>query len=251
MQTRKLAKLAVAATLAVPAFALPMAAQAEVTGNIGVVSKYILRGIGNENSGAALQGGFDYSHSSGFYAGWWGSSLDYIYDKDGDEEGYSTTGFENDFYAGFAGEAAGFSYNIGVIQYYYLNIDDSNLTELVLGAGYGPFSLQAQYLLNDGVWGNSGDIYWTASYETALPYDFNLGLTLGYYTYDDDDAGNDKAGFTTLETSNFRHFNVTLSRPIGSTGADMSVTYIVAGKDREDVDYDNTMVFGISYAFDI
>lgn len=54
-----------------------------------------------------------------------------------------------------------------------------------------------------------------------------------------------------METSNFRHLNLTLSHPIGSTGADMSVTYIIAGKDREDTEYDDTMVFGISYAFDI
>lgn len=249
MSTSKLGKLAIAVSLVAPALALPMSAQAEVSGNIGVVSKYILRGIGNENSGAALQGGLDYSHESGFYAGWWGSSLDYTYEKPGQEE-YTTNGFENDFYAGFAGATdGGFNYNIGLIQYYYINVDHSDLTELLLGVGYGPFSLKAQYLLTDGVWGNAGDIYWTAGYTAALPYDFTLGASLGYYTYEDDD--NSKLGAVTTSTSGFRHLNFTLSHPIGDTGADMSVTYIIAGDDRADNEYDNTMVFGISYAFDI
>lgn len=177
MQTKYLSRMVLAASLAAPAMAMvPMSAQAEVSGNIGIVSKYILRGIGNENSGAALQGGFDYSHDSGFYAGWWGSSLDYTYDASGTDP-YTTNGFENDFYAGFGGEAGGLSYKIGLIQYLYLNVDDSDLTELLLGVGYGPFSLQAQYLLTDGVWGNSGDIYWTAGYSTSLPYDFTFGAT--------------------------------------------------------------------------
>lgn len=154
--------------------------------------------------------------------------------------------------AGFEGEAAGFAYGIGVLQYYYLSVDDSNLTELQLSLGYGPFAIGANYLLNDGWWGNSGDIYWTASYETALPYDFTFGALLGYSTYDDDDAGNDKRGWNaTTKDSNFRHLDLTLSRPIGDTGAAMSLSYIIAGKDREDTEYDDTMVLGVSYAFDI
>lgn len=251
MHSRKFSSLMVAVTLAMPASVLPMAAQAELSGNIGVVSKYIFRGIGNENSGAAVQGGLDYAHGNGFYAGWWASSLDYTYDKDAGED-YTTNAVENNFYAGFSGEAAGFSYGVGVLQYYFLSVDDSDLTELQLSIGYGPFTLQADYLLNDGWWGNSGDIYWSASYETALPYDFTFGAVLGYSTYDDDDAGNDKRGWNaTTKDSNFRHLDLTLSRPIGDTGAAMSISYIIAGKDREDTEYDDTMVLGISYAFDI
>jgi uncharacterized protein (TIGR02001 family) len=251
MQSKKVSSLVVAIMGAVPVLALPTAAQAELSGNIGVVSKYIFRGIGNENSGAAVQGGLDYSHEGGLYAGWWASSLDYTYDKDEDDD-YSTNAVENNFYVGYGGEAGGLSYDIGLLQYYYLSVDDSDLTELNLSVGYGPFSLSASYLLNDGWWGNSGDIYWTAGYETVLPYDFTFGATLGYSTYDDDDAGNSKRGWTeTTKDSNFRHLDLTLSHPIGETGADMSVTYIVAGKDREDTEYDDTIVLAISYAFDI
>jgi len=246
--SKKLSALAVASALSVPAFMVAAPAQAELSGNIGVVSQYVLRGIGQENKGAAIQGGIDYANDSGFYLGWWGSSLDYTYNVAG-SDAYTGQGFENDIYGGFTGTAGGIDYNVGLIQYYYLNVDDSDLTELVLGAGYGPFSAQAQYLVNDGWWGNAGDTYFTFNYGTDLPSDFTLDASLGYYTYNDDDAGNDKSSSVTTESSAFRHLNLTLSHPIGDTGADMGITYIVAGDDRGGVSKDDTMTMNISYGF--
>lgn len=250
-------QLAMAIALALPALAVPLAAHADTTGNISVVSKYILRGIGNENTGAALQGGFDYAHDSGLYLGYWGSSLGYSYDSSGTDP-YTTNGFENDFYGGFAGTVGAFSYNIGVIQYYYVNVDDSDLTEAVLSLGVGPVTAKVQYLLNDGLWGNAGDAYWTLNYGTDLPAGFSFAATAGYYTYETDDnddlcigAGQAPGCSITTTDSEFRHVDLKLSHPIGQTGADMSVTYIVAGKDRAEVEYDDTIIFGVSYGFDI
>ncbi|MBU2477486.1 MAG: TorF family putative porin, partial [Gammaproteobacteria bacterium] len=178
--------LALAMSLTSAAAFAPIAAQAETTasGNIGVHSMYLLRGIGRENDNTAVQGGFDYSHDSGFYLGYWGSNLGYSYDKNvGTDPGGN--GFENDFYGGYAGAAGDLSYKLGLIQYYYLNVDDSDLTEFLANVGYAGFTLQAQYLLNDGWWGNAGDIYWTLGYSMDLPSNFTLGASLGYYTYND------------------------------------------------------------------
>jgi len=237
-------------TLAGSALLAPGLASADMTGNIGVFSKYVLRGITNnaENDGAALQGGFDYTHASGFYAGWWGSSLDYA-------SAPTQTGFENDFYGGWSGKTGDVSYSVGVIQYYYMEVDDSNLTEFVPTIGYGPVTLGAKYLLNDGAWGNQGDIYWTLSYGTDLPSDFKLGAVVGYYTYEKDDndklcGGTSGCGITT-ESSAFRHVDLTLSHPIGKTGADMSVTYTLGGKDRTGTDQRDIVVFGVKYGFSI
>ncbi len=220
------------------------------TGNIGVHSKYLLRGIYEENENTAVQGGIDYSNANGFYAGWWGSNLGYSYDANTgvDTDG---SGFENDFYAGFAGSSGDISYKLGLIQYVYIDVDDSDLTEALASVGYGPFSLQAQYLLNDGWWGNSGDIYWTANYSTSLPSDFTFGASLGWYTYNDDDNSEMCADCTT-EDSAFRHLNLTLGHPIGSTGANMYVQYTVAGEDRSgNDDYDNKVILGLTYGFDL
>lgn len=247
----KLTPVALATTMAMTGLVLaPTAANADLSGNIGVHSKYLLRGIFEENSGTAVQGGLDYSNDSGFYLGWWGSGLGYSYDATA-----STTtpeqGFENDFYAGFAGEAGSIGYDIGLIQYVYLNVDDSNLTELTAKATMGDAYVGLQYLLTDGWWGNAGDTYWKAGYSLALPKDFGLAFNLGYYTYNDEDADNTKLGGPTLQTSAFRHLNVVLTHAVGTTGAEMYVQYTFAGEDRSANEYDDSMIMGITYGFDI
>ena len=134
--SKKITPVALATTLALSGLAAPIVANAELSGNIGVHSKYLLRGIFEENSGTAVQGGFDWSDDSGFYLGYWGSNLGYSYDASGTDP-YTSTGFENDFYGGFAGEAGGIGYDIGLIQYYYISVDDSDLTELTAKASMG------------------------------------------------------------------------------------------------------------------
>lgn len=253
---KKLIPLAVSTAMAAPMLMAVSSAQADLTGNVGVHSKYLLRGISEENTGAALQGGVDYSEGL-FYAGWWGSSLSYNYENPGNGK-TNKTGFENNLYGGVTGEISGISWDVGLIQYLYVNVDDSDLTELKMAVGMGDFTGQMQYLLNDGFWGNAGDIYFTLGYETDIPKGFTFGASLGYYIYDDSDnadlcAGANLAAGCNLTTkkSNFRHLNLTLSHPIGDTGADMYVQYTKAGKDRSNVKHDDSMVMGITYDFDI
>lgn len=235
--------IALATTLAVSAMAVPLAAQAGMTGNIGVFSQYVLRGnaISPENSSAALQGGFDWSNDSGVYLGYWGSNL-----------GYATSpykagqGFENDFYGGYSGTSGKVSYSAGLIGYKYLHVADSDGFEVVGSVGYGPVTLGANYLTRNLAWGNKGDIYWHLDYSTSLPKGFTLASTLSYYTYK-----KDSSNLTTTKTSNFRYASVTLSHPIAKSGADMSVSYILGGRDRTDASLGRAIVFGVSYGFDI
>src|SRR5215210_5001131 len=49
-----------------------------LTGNIGVFSQYIFRGLTQTDKDPALQGGFDYSHRSGFYVGTWASNISWL-----------------------------------------------------------------------------------------------------------------------------------------------------------------------------
>lgn len=247
MQIRKLGKYALAASLAAPGMVLSANVQAELSGNIGVVSKYMFRG-GEESGGPALQGGIDYGHESGIYVGWWASSLGYA---DTEDEITNSTGVENNFYIGYGGEAGDFSYDATLNQYYYIDVEDSNATEIGFSVGWGPLGASLTYNVTDVAWSNSGDIYMTLGYDTALPYGFDFGAMLGYYFYDDDDAGNSKADFDTTESSNMQHLDLTLSRAIGDTGATMSVTYMVGGKDRGGEDIDDTLILGLLYEFDI
>ena len=232
--------------LAIAAAAAPVAAESTITGNIGVVSKYVLRGIPNhaEHDSTAVQGGVDYAHGSGLFAGYWGSNLDY-----GDAS--SNTGFENDFYGGYAFTAGPVSMKAGLTYYLYSNVDDSNAPEAFFSATYGPVTFGAKYLLDDVIWGNKGDTYLTLDYAHALPKGFNFAATLGYYLYDDSDPGEPGtiAPGTTTENGAFRHLNLTVSHPIINDKTTMGVTLIIGGKDRSGVEQKDTVVLGLTTTF--
>lgn len=223
------------------------------SGNIGVVSEYILRGntAFPENDNAAVQGGLDYNHSSGFYIGYWGSTLGYSLKWNDDDEDFTgSKAFENDFYAGYNGSITeDLGYTIGTTYYYYYQSDlKTNTWETLIGLNYKDFAFTTQTLLGDVIWGNKGDTYLLASYSYELPKDFTLNTLLGAYYY------RDKGEFegTFLETKKnfaFRHFTVGLSHPLGDTGASVSMDYIIGGKLRDDTSLKNKVIFGIKYDF--
>lgn len=273
-RTFRLGKLAMATALSVPMLAVSAGAQAAMTGNISVLSNYVLRGSAgdtfagttSETNGAAVQGGLDWTNPAGFYLGYWGSNLGYTsgatitkYDDNGTATGTVDgckeagdcpgVGFENDFYGGYSGKAGEIGYKVGLIYYYYIGVMESNGIEVEGALSYKDFSAGMKYLANDVVWGNTGDIYWTFGYSTALPNDFKLGATLGYYTYEE--AGEFVQKTADSSSSEFRHLDVKLSHPIAATGADMSLTYVLGGKDRYSNDLASTVVLGLSYGFEI
>jgi uncharacterized protein (TIGR02001 family) len=162
------------------------AANAEVTGTIGAVSDYDFRGVSLSAKDPAVQGSIDWAGESGFYAGAWGSNIDYGDGYDGN--------FELDLYAGFAGETAGgLGYDVGIVWYLYpdssgnttrcrdleRDCEISDYPELYVGVTYKWLELK-QWYTND--YGGSDDDGWytegNASFE--LPANFGLNLHLGY-----------------------------------------------------------------------
>jgi uncharacterized protein (TIGR02001 family) len=66
---KSLIAAAIAGTVALPSAVMAQAAAPAsphtFTPNVGIVSDYLFRGVSQTRGGAALQGGVDYSHSSG------------------------------------------------------------------------------------------------------------------------------------------------------------------------------------------
>lgn len=89
----------------------PANVHAELTANIALTSDYIFRGISNSDRKPALQGGIDYAHPDGWYAGSWASSVDF---SDGGE-----AKMEVDAYFGHAGSSGKFSWNAGWMAFVY------------------------------------------------------------------------------------------------------------------------------------
>ncbi len=107
------------------------AAQAEVTGNASLTSDYRFRGVSQTQNAAAVQGGVDFAHSSGFYAGNWNSSIS--------SELYpGSSGIESDVYAGFKKKVVGgLTVDAGAVGYMYPRATtNTNTTEVYVGVGF-------------------------------------------------------------------------------------------------------------------
>jgi uncharacterized protein (TIGR02001 family) len=95
-----------------------------LTFNLGLYSAYMFRGVALSD-GPAIQGGVDYGHSSGFYAGTWWSNIDKDFTGHGD--GFSGgNSLETDWYAGYAHTFEnGIGVNVLGNYYYYPNRENS------------------------------------------------------------------------------------------------------------------------------
>ena len=87
-----------------------------LTGNVGLYSQYIFRGLTQTDRKPALQGGFDYAHSSGLYAGTWASNISWLKDGGAYRSGGS---LEWDFYAGWKPTFGDFTFDLGTLYYWY------------------------------------------------------------------------------------------------------------------------------------
>jgi uncharacterized protein (TIGR02001 family) len=97
-------------------------AQAEFSANVSLVSDYVFRGFSQTLSAPAIQGGFDYSHDSGFYAGVWASNV---------SEYWYGSSLELDTYIGYATEIGGIGLDFNANRYNYPSsmYDDVNTNE--------------------------------------------------------------------------------------------------------------------------
>ncbi|MGH8688706.1 MAG: TorF family putative porin [Burkholderiales bacterium] len=161
---------AFAAIAAIPGLAA--ADGSPVTGNMAIVSDYRFRGISQTFDQPAIQGGIDYTHSSGFYLGNWDSNVSGLT--------YNNGSMEMDFYGGFRFNAGPVGLDVGFLQYYYPNAklangDKYDTQEIYGAASWKWFTLKYSSTITDffGVTApgidskGSGYIDLSASFEIA------------------------------------------------------------------------------------
>jgi len=84
-----------------------------VTANVSLVSTYIFRGLTQTWDRPALQGGADYAHAGGWYAGLWGSAVSGNQYPGG-------SGLELDYYGGYNGKITDdLGWTAGIYGYWY------------------------------------------------------------------------------------------------------------------------------------
>jgi len=150
-----------------------------MTANAGLFTDYRFRGISQTDKRPAFQGGFDFTHKSGFYLGNWNSNVDAGL--------YNGANLEMDFYGGFKGSVDAFSYDVGVLYYYYpgsgaAGSNKIDNTELYVSGGWGPFSLKYSYAVSDffGVPDSKGAYYVDGTVSYPLTKEFSLIGHIGY-----------------------------------------------------------------------
>jgi len=164
--------LATALTAAISATA---SAEVEISGNVALTNDYVWRGVSQTMEDPAIQGGFDLGHESGFYAGVWGSNVDFGDDAD----------LELDVYLGMSGELeGGIGWDVGVIRYIYPGYEsDVDFNELYVGASYGPVSGMVSYS-NDFGGSDESSLYINVSAEHEIAEGITVHGSLGSFSSD-------------------------------------------------------------------
>ena len=210
-----------------------------LSSNIGFVSEYSFRGIAQSDENFAVQGGFDAAHDSGFYAGVWGSSVDF---NDGDE-----ANIEIDLYAGYSGEVKGVNYDVGVIYYAYPGANSSldyDFWEGSLAVGYDfdAFAVSASFNYSPEFFGNSGDAqYYALNVDVPLPRDISLSTHIGFQEIDDN---------TTFGVPDYMDWSAGLGYNLN--GFDLSLQYVDTNLDEPSECADGCSqraIFGIAKSF--
>ncbi len=184
-----------------------------------VTSDYAFRGISQTLEDPAFQASFDYKHESGFYAGIWGSGVDF---------GPRTPNVELDTYIGFAFPIAeALQGDVQLVRYNYFGGNESayEYNELIGKLTWNEMITGTIGWSNDVF--NSGEtgIY----YGISATYGWDSGLSLyggvGYYNLDE----------VYTRPDGYTDWNLGVSQAFGAF--ELSLTYV-------DTDDDGNELFG-------
>lgn len=188
--------------------------------NVLIATEYLYRGITQTNEDPTIQGGMDYSHSSGFYAGTWASNLEF------NPSTTDAASLEMNFYGGYGFDFAGLSYDVGYLYYLYTGQnEDAAGGDYDFWEIYGSISKAFEGSLAPSVsvgfawspdfYGEDGDgIYINSSIGISLPAGINPYVNIGYQDVSGDETT--PAGF------DYWHYAVGASKSFGAFTFDIS-----------------------------
>lgn len=229
---------------ATPAFAdeTDPPAEVTVTGNVAMVTDYRFRGISLSAGDPAIQGAINVNHSSGFYVGAWGSSLE-------DSPVYGS--MELDVYAGWTGSIAnGVTADVGLLYYVYPNgnVGDANVFEpyASLATTMGPVSAKVgvAYAWKQDSLGGDDNLYLYTDWGLGVP---NTPLSIAAHLGYTDGALSPKL-LTGVSTSGGWDYSLGASYAVTSN-LSASVTYV--GVDGASIDgfSNDAVVASLKYSF--
>lgn len=235
------------ATPAAPAPAAPAAAAAPENSfsyNVGVVSDYRFRGISQSRLKPAVQGGIDFTHTSGLYVGTWASSIQWIKDAGGNAN------VELDIYGGYKGAAGPVSYDVGVLTYQYPGhaLAVSPVTTEIYAAGtMGPATLKYSHALTNTF--GFADSKNSGYLDLSATFDVGNGFSVVPH------VGHQRIAGTGNGVFSYTDYSLTVTKDFGNG---LAVSLALVGTDAADGVYvtpagkntgKNGVVAGLKYSF--
>ena len=215
--------------------------------NIGGTTDYRFRGISQSSFKPAVQGGIDFSHKSGAYAGVWASNVNWIKDYIGATDG----SLEVDFFGGYKGELAkDLGFDLGVIAYVYPSNNaptNANTNEIYAALTYGPVT--AKYSRSLGNFVANANSAGSQYLEVAASFDVGNGFSITPH------LGRQTIPNQTASAGDYTDYALTVNKDLGN-GLSASLTLL--GTDAKDSFYkvapvDNLgksgLLVGLKYSF--
>ena len=228
----------------------------ETSANVTLTTDYKFRGISQNDTSPAIQGGFDIAFENGLYIGTWASMVDF---QDPDS---SDADMELDYYVGYGGNfSEDVSYDVGYLYYDYpsSNSTEFDLTgqrdldyqEVYASVSFSDATLGFAY--SDDYWLETGEFYYVyGDYSLSLPHEFSLGFHYGFnsFEFDSNDSNPKDAeqAFLSGGEDSYSDYSITLSKSF--SGLDFSLSWIDTDLDKDEcfgTDWcDSSVVFAIS-----
>lgn len=221
--------------------------------NVAMTSDYRFRGMSQNDETVAIQGGFDYAHESGFYAGTWASSIDW---EDSNGGSSDNTTIEVDVYGGYGGDIGdtGIGYDVGVLRYLYPNAaanTDYDTTEYYGSLSYTykdiGFSASVNHSPEMNFLGADDSNYWNFAADYGFDNGWGIGASYGIFDIDE------KRGQADLDYDDWKIY---VSKSY--VGFDFELAYVDtdedgvcddAGGSLDPFQCDSTAVFTVSKSF--
>ena len=214
--------------------------------NVSLTTDYRFRSIAQSSFKPAVQGGVDFSHKSGAYAGVWGSNVNWVKDFAGATDG----SLEIDLYGGYKGELAkGLGFDVGVIAYLYPSNNaatNANTTEVYAALTYGLVTAKYSRSVTNFVANadSTGSQYLEAAATIDLGNGFSVTPHVGRQLIPNQASPADYTDFSLTFTKDFGNG---LSASVAGVGTDAKDGFYKVGA------FDNLgktgLVVGVKYSF--
>jgi uncharacterized protein (TIGR02001 family) len=219
--------------LALSTLLVSTAGAGELSGDVGVVSDYVFRGVSQTDEDPAVQAGLTYSLDSGFYVGTWASQVDFGGEAD----------LEVDLFAGYGFDVSEtVAADVQILRYVYPDDGGLNYNELLFSLTFSELVTTTLGYTNDVY--NSGETgwYYGVGLDFALPAELTLSPGVGYSRF----------GSGVLEdgSSSYIDWSLALSRDFGPIST--ALTYHDTNGNAEDLfGYlaDSRVVLSVSFGF--